>query len=193
MSTKWWTENSSNISTELHQEKSPKRQRRVKWMKTALVIMIGASLVVTSGCSLLPKEEDEEVLPPITPPQISKKPEYTVTTTTLESTVTGSGKMLSVQEETTSFQLDGMKLKSINVKPGDNVTAGQVIAELDVSDLEKKLRSDRLNFRTQEVKMKETLRKRDEMTDLEFEEAKILFEQAQQDMADKEADIAKQN
>ncbi len=160
-------------------------------MKTALVIMIGASLVVTSGCSLLPKEEDEEVLPPITPPQISKKPEYTVTTTTLESTVTGSGKMLSVQEETTSFQLDGMKLKSINVKPGDNVTAGQVIAELDVSDLEKKLRSDRLNFRTQEVKMKETLRKRDEMTDLEFEEAKILFEQAQQDMADKEADIAK--
>lgn len=37
-----------------------------------------------SGCSLLPSETEEEVLPPITPPTISKKPEYEVRTETLE-------------------------------------------------------------------------------------------------------------
>ncbi|MBJ6363188.1 efflux RND transporter periplasmic adaptor subunit [Paenibacillus sp. GCM10012307] len=191
MSTKWWTENSSKLSDELPQKMNPNQPRRGKWMRTALVLMLGAALAVTSGCSLLPKEEDEEVLPPITPPQVSKKPEYTVTTTTLETAVTGSGKLLSVQEETASFQLDGMKLKSIAVKPGDNVKEGQVIAELDVTAMEKSLRSDRLKFRTQEVQMKETLRKRDELSDIEFEEAVIVFEQAKQDILDKEADIAK--
>lgn len=189
MSTRWWTEDSSNYNNEANANMKP--SSRSRWMKRALIVLLGASLAVTSGCSLLPAEEEEEVLPVINPPQISKKPEYTVTTKTLESKVTGTGKMLSVQEETLSFTLDGRKLKSINVKPGDNVKAGQVIAELDVESLEKELRSERLKFRSQEIQMKETLRKRDEITDIEFEEASIVFEEARQAILDKEADIGK--
>ncbi|HUC93100.1 MAG TPA: HlyD family efflux transporter periplasmic adaptor subunit [Paenibacillus sp.] len=193
MFTKWWTENS------LHARKGnpagagasrPAASRRA-WARGAAVTMLAVSLAVTSGCGLLPKEGEEEVLPEITPPQISKKPEYEVTTTTLETKVQGLGKVMSKQEETLFFTLDNMRLKTLNVKPGDQVAAGEVIATLDVETMQKDLRSKRLAFRKAEAGMKETLRKRDEMDPIEFEEAAIAFEEQRQAIVDLENEIAK--
>ncbi|NBD22758.1 efflux RND transporter periplasmic adaptor subunit [Paenibacillus glycinis] len=167
-----------------------------KWLtgnsfKAAAVVVIGASLLVSSGCSLLPNEDPEEVLPEIAPPQISKKPEYEVTTTTLETKKTEIGKMIATQEETLYFTLDGKRLKDLNVKIGQKVTAGQVIGSLDVDDMRKQLRSDKLNFSKDELQMKDTLRKKDEMDPIEFELAKIAFEEKRQALADAEGEIAK--
>ncbi|XEC96900.1 efflux RND transporter periplasmic adaptor subunit [Paenibacillus tarimensis] len=189
MSTKWWTENSSKSYNE--EEAAGIRWPRRRWPKAALAIMLSVSLAVTSGCALLPAEEEEEQLPAITPPQISKKPEYEVTTTTLETKVQGIGKLLSLQEETLYFTLDGKRLKSLEVKLGDQVQEGQLIGELDVDDLVKDLRMKRLQFRNQEIQMKETLRKRDEMDPVEFEQASIAFEEGRQALVDLEEEIAK--
>lgn len=153
--------------------------------------MMSAALVMSSACALLPDEELEEELPAITPPQISKKPEYEVTTTTLETKVQGIGKLMSTREENVYFTLDGKRLKELNIQSGDKVSAGQVIGELDVDDMIKDLRKKRLAFRTQEIQMKETLRKRDEMEPVEFEQATIAFEEGRQDMADMEVEIGK--
>jgi multidrug efflux pump subunit AcrA (membrane-fusion protein) len=167
-----------------------------KWLtegsfKKASAVVLGATLIFTSGCSLLPSEDKEEVLPAITPPQIAKKPEYEVTTTTLESKTTSIGKIISLQEETLYFTLDGKRLKEINVKAGQKVTAGQVIGSLDVDDLKKQLRNDKLTFQTDEIQMKETLRKRDEMDPVSFELAKIAFEEKRQKLIDSQAEIDK--
>ncbi|MFD0715174.1 efflux RND transporter periplasmic adaptor subunit [Paenibacillus sp. GCM10027626] len=167
-----------------------------KWLtessfKRAAAAVLGVSLVFTSGCSLLPKEEEEEVLPEITAPAISKRPEYEVTTTTLVSKVQGTGKIISLKEETLYFTLDGKRLKSLNIKAGDKVTAGQVIGELDVGDLEKNLRTAKLTFKTFEAQMKAKLRTQDEMDPVEFEMAKVDFEQKRQDLADQQAEIDK--
>ncbi|PZD93860.1 efflux transporter periplasmic adaptor subunit [Paenibacillus sambharensis] len=191
MFTKWWTENLSSKRSEGQSAQPVLRRGRSSWGRMAAASILAVSLAVTSGCALLPKEEEEEVLPEITPPQISKKPEYEVTTTTLESRVQGTGKLMSMQEETLYFTLDGMRLKGLNVKAGDQVKAGQLIAELDVEEKQKQLRQKRLQFRKAEVTMKETLRKRDEMEAIEFEEAVILFEEQRQEIVDLEAEIAK--
>ncbi|PYE45707.1 biotin/lipoyl-binding protein [Paenibacillus barcinonensis] len=160
---------------------APKRGKR------AALIVLGAVLVATmSGCSLLPSESEEEVLPPITAPTISKKPEYEVRTETLEKKVSGSGKMMSQREEKVYFTLDGMHVKELNVKPGDKVKKGQVLAVLDVSSVEKEIRGKRLQIRKSEVQMKETLRKKDEMDPVEFEEATIAFEELRQELVDLE-------
>ena len=153
--------------------------------------MMSVALVMTSACALLPDEELEEELPAITPPQISKKPEYEVTTTTLETKVQGIGKLMSTREENVYFTLDGKRLKELNIQVGDKITAGQVIGELDVDDMVKDLRKRKLAFRTQEIQMKETLRKRDEMEPVEFEQAAIAFEEGRQDLADLEEEIGK--
>ncbi|BFH12921.1 efflux RND transporter periplasmic adaptor subunit [Paenibacillus melissococcoides] len=174
---KWSTEDSS-----------PRRGR--KWRRAALALMCGM-LLFTSACSLLPDEEEEEVLPTITPPSVSKKPEYEVVRKDMIVPVSMTGKLMSDQEDILFFTLDNKPIKDIYVKNGDSVKKGQVIAELDVDDLKKDLRQKRLQLRAEEVKMKETLRKKDEMDPVEFEEAQILFEQKQQELADLQTDIDK--
>ncbi|WP_238404353.1 efflux RND transporter periplasmic adaptor subunit [Paenibacillus paridis] len=170
MSMKWWTEN---------------------LFKRSMVVVMSVSLVFASGCSLLPAEQEEEVLPEIAPPQISKKPEYEVTTANLETKVPVIGKLISLEEETLFFTLDGKHLKTLNVKAGDPIKAGQVIGSLDVDDLSKTLRMAKLNFKKEEIAMKETLRARDEMDPIEFEEKSIAFEESKQKLVDMEEEIAK--
>lgn len=170
MSMKWWTESLS---------------------KRTLIAAMSMTLVFTSGCALLPDEKEEEVLPEILPPQISQKPEYEVTTKTLETKVQVIGKLISMQEETLFFTLGDKHVKEIYVKAGDQVQAGDIIAELDVEDLQKQLRNEKLAFRREENLMKETLRARDEMDALEFEEKQIAFEEKRQALVDLEEEIAK--
>ncbi|MBW7473613.1 biotin/lipoyl-binding protein [Paenibacillus oenotherae] len=167
-----------------------------KWLtgnsfKRTAAAVLGASLIFTSGCSLLPDEENEEVLPSIAPPQISQKPEYEVTTTTLETKKTAIGKTISLEEETLFFTLAGKRLKELDVKVGQKVTAGQVLAVLDMDKEIKDLRSARISFKRKEAEMKETLRKRDEMTPLDFEEAMITFEEGRQALVDQQEEIDK--
>ncbi|WP_331436722.1 hypothetical protein [Gordoniibacillus kamchatkensis] len=79
MFTKWWTERSYPNSR----------------MKPLLTIGMSAALLLASGCSLLPKEQEEEQLPAINPPKLSQKPTYDVKTQTLETKVRGSGKLMA--------------------------------------------------------------------------------------------------
>lgn len=167
-----------------------------KWLteslfKRSVIALMSASLVFASGCSLLPKEAEEEVLPEIAPPQISKKPEYEVTTATLETKVQVIGKLISLEEETMFFTLDGKNLKELYVKAGDQVEAGQLIGELDVDDMVKTLRLEKLAFKKEELAMKEVLRERDSMDPTDFEEKQIAFEEKRQKLVDMEEEIGK--
>ena len=181
MSMKWLTANSSpNTQT-----------NRMKGWRKAMLALLSSSLIFTAGCSLLPDEQVEEVLPEITPPTISQRPEYEVTTGTIETKVTFGGKLMSEQEEPLYFTIDNMRVKDVLVKNGDTVQAGDTIAVLDMEQMEKDLRSQRLQLRRAENQMKETLRQKDEMDPIEFEEAQIVFEEQRQKIADMEADLAK--
>ncbi|MDI4646517.1 efflux RND transporter periplasmic adaptor subunit [Cohnella hashimotonis] len=180
MSMKWWTASSS-------QAKKKSGMRRAAGILAAIALS-----TAVAGCSLLPDEPEEEDLSQIQLPEISKKPEYEVTTKTLETTVSGSGKILSTQEKTLYYSakaMEGMRLKKLYIQPGDVVKAGQTIAELDVEDMKKQLRDQRLQFRQQELQMKQTLRDKDEMDPIEFEQKQIAFEEARQKISDLETDI----
>ncbi|OBR64962.1 efflux transporter periplasmic adaptor subunit [Paenibacillus oryzae] len=170
MSMKWWTES---------------------LFKRSMIIALSASLAFTSGCALLPDEKEEEVLPEIVPAQISKKPEYEVKTKDLNTEISLIGKLISLEEETMHFTLDGKNLKELYIKVGDKVQAGDVIAELDVEELKKSLRLERISFKAQENEMKQTLRERDEMDPLDFETKQIAFEEKRQKLADLEEEINK--
>ncbi|KIL35428.1 transporter [Cohnella kolymensis] len=184
MSMKWWTAYSSE---EVQAMSMRKKNRR---LGTALLAAVALSVAVT-GCGLLPKEPVEEDLSAIQLPKISEKPKYEVTTKTLETTVSGSGKIMSTQEKTLYFTLDGKRLKKMYIQAGEVVKAGQPIAELDVEDMQKSLRSQRLAFKRKELDMKELLRTRDEKDPVEFEQAMLTFEEERQALVDLEEDIAK--
>jgi len=171
---KWWMASSST-------------PRKRNWIKAGLIAL---ALAVASGCSLLPAEGEEEVLPTINPPKISKKPEYTVTTDTLISYVRGTGKLMSMQEEDVFFTLDNKPIKAVYVNIGDEVQAGQLIAELDVSDLGRQLRTKQLQARSDELAMIEILRNATDKSAAELEQARIDFELKRQELVELEEMIA---
>ncbi|MFC0213093.1 efflux RND transporter periplasmic adaptor subunit [Paenibacillus chartarius] len=178
MSTKWWTEHSYLNS---------------KLWKPTLALGAAAALLLSSGCSLLPKEAEEEQLPTITPAKLSQKPTYDVKTQTLETKVRGSGKLMATIEEELYFteENDGKRIKNVAVKSGDQVQAGQLIAELDVSDLESQLKQKQLQTRQDELTMIETLRKSDEVSPEHIEKAKIDFELKREELASLQSKLAK--
>lgn len=173
MYTKWLTVSSSN-----------------KRPSFKLLIVLICIILFSSGCALLPDEEGEESLPSITPPKLSQKPEYDVKTETLVTRVRGTGKMMSQKEEQIYFVQDNLRIHDIFVRTGDQVTEGQVIAELDVTELSNELRRKKLQFRQNELDMMATLRRANEMTSEELEQAKIDFELARTELVELEEKIA---
>jgi macrolide-specific efflux system membrane fusion protein len=171
---KWWT-------AELNKSKT---------VKMAIICLLSVSLVFTAGCSMLPKENNEEAVPVIAPPKISKKPEYAVKTDTMETLVRGSGKIMATQEEELFFTLDNKRIKEVFVQPGQMVESGQLLAELDVTDIETELKGLVLQYRLDEIEMKNTLRSSDK-TPEQMEQAKLAFELKRQTISDKQEMIAK--
>lgn len=167
---KWWTE---NLLT-----------KKVNIFRRLGILSLCFTVVITAGCGLLPKEDEEEVLPVITPPTISKKPEYTVTTETLKKTATAVGKLMSQREEPLYFTDGDLHIKAIHVKAGDKVSKGAALIELDTEALQKDLRKAELDFRQQELDMKAKLRQKEEMDEIEFEKATIVFEEQRQALVD---------
>ncbi len=180
MSMKWWTAYSSAS------EPLPFLRKN---RKSASILAVLALSVAITGCSMLPSEPEEEDLSAIELPKISEKPKYDVVTKTLETTVQGSGKIMSTQEKQLYFTLEGKRLKKLYIQTGDKVEAGQTIAELDVDDMKKTLRTQTLAFRKTELTMKETLRKKDEMDPIDFEQEMLTFEESRQALVDAQADI----
>lgn len=174
---KWWMEYLSS-----------KNKRNV--MRKMTLLSLCLVLVASTGCSLLPNEDEEEVLPVITPPTISKKPEYEVRLEPITLHVNAVGKIMSQREEALYFTEEGLHIKNILVKAGDTVKQGDTLIELDVSSLEKDLRKKQLDFRQQELAMKETLRTKEEIGEIEFEKAAIVFEEQRQDLIDLQQKIA---
>lgn len=160
-----------------------------KKAKKMLQLLTVSALVFTAGCSLLPAENEEEELPVINPPQLSQRPEYTVMTETIETRVRGVGKLMSTEEEELFFIEDGKRIQEIYVEVGSHVEEGQLIAELDVTDLENELRQKRLQMRGDELQMIMTLRNADEMSAEEFEQAQIAFELKRTELLELEESI----
>lgn len=183
MSMKWW------MAYSLRNDQVTPIQRTNR--RGAGLIAVLAMSVAISGCGLLPDEPVEEDLSAIELPKISEKPKYDVETKTLETKVSGSGKILSTQEKTLYFTLEGKRLKKLYIQSGDVVEEGQPIAELDVDDIKKSLRNQTLAFKKTELEMKELLRTRDEMDPVDFEQRMLGFEEARQALADLQEDIDK--
>lgn len=98
--------------------------------------------------------------------------------------------MMSQKEEELFFVQDNLRIQEIYFRTGDTVEAGQVIAELDVTELQNELRRKKLQFRQNELDMKMTLRRANEMTPEELEQAKIDFELARNELVELEEKIA---
>lgn len=155
-----------------------------------LMILSILLLFFTTGCSLLPQEETVEKVPIINTPKIAQKSEYPVTKGTIEISASGSGKLLSLQEEDLYYTTDNQRIKEIYVKSGDTVKKGQLIAELESGDMESQIRKKEIEIAKAELSMKETLRQADEDNELIVRKEKLDFEMLSAELVKLQNDLA---
>ena len=103
------------------------------------IILLLAALVAVVGCtSGGPSEADEATPTPIPTPIVPTKPTYEVQRGEVVKTIQFTGRIAPVVEEQLFFRASGF-IGVVNVKRNDWVEEGDILAELEVTDLKDQL------------------------------------------------------
>ena len=118
------------------------------------------SCVLLSSCGLLPQEEEYRTAPVVREYESESYTYATVTREDVQLTKKISCVFSSAQESKLAFGISGLKMENIYVALGDTVTAGMVLAELDMGNLitewegvNDKLEESKMNHRHVEEKL----------------------------------------
>ena len=108
-----------------------------------LALVIALTITNLVGCNLYPKEEQMLAPPLVEAPKITYD-EITVVKGNIDKKITGQGTLVSVNQANLFFKFKGGTLKCINVKLGEVVKKGTVIAEMDTDNLESRIKQQNL-------------------------------------------------
>ncbi len=159
----------------------------MKNFKLKFLAMVGCLLqvlILSTGCSIFPEEEEPEI-PALNTPQPVEYSFYTVKKDTLKSSSTGTGKVASIYYTEHSFKHSGGKFKEIHVALGDYVQKGDVLFEIENSDVEDEFLDAEIQYKKMELQLNEktalyrngSISKTEyEIADLEYKSAKLKYD-----------------
>ena len=116
-------------------------------------ILVG--VLLSAGCGQSPNLTDtgqETDVTPIPTPVVPTKPTYTVQRGEVVNEIEFTGRITPVKEAELSFHTNGF-IRKIYVQRGEAVKAGQILADLEVSDLENQLAQAQLSLKTNETQL----------------------------------------
>jgi len=118
--------------------------------------VMGLLLVLVAGCGSAGSEPAaaDATPTPLPTPIVPEKPVYTVQAGTVVQTLEFTGRASPVLEQELFFETNG-NVSEVFVSRGDWVQAGDVLAELDIDDLEKQLSQKQISLETSELKMEQ--------------------------------------
>jgi multidrug efflux pump subunit AcrA (membrane-fusion protein) len=121
--------------------------------------LAGLLLTLVTGCSLTGSQgaaagASEATPTPLPTPIVPEKPTYTVQLGTVVETLEFTGRASSVQEQQLAFETSG-SVGVVHVARGDWVKAGDVLAELEVSDLQKQLSQKQISLETAQLRLEQ--------------------------------------
>ena len=122
-------------------------------MKRLVIACFLIFCILLSGCSLLPQEAQLQITPVI--PEY-EKPSYLFTsvernTLALEESINCT--YLSAQSESLRFSVGGVYYDTFFVSPGDHVEPGQLLAQLDCTDVQQALDAYQLSLKRLELRL----------------------------------------
>lgn len=150
--------------------------------------MILGVLLAAPGCSLLPKEE-EPLQPPLVKPVKENFDVADVKKGNIIKQLTGMATFVSSSTQQLSFSESGGRLLSIDVKLGDTIKPGDVVAHLDPGDLETRIRLQKLNIEKANIALDDAKASAQgdisalKLKMIDVEGAQIQLEQLQQQLA----------
>lgn len=160
---------------------SKQRKRFAVWLSLAV-------LLAAPGCSLLPKEE-EALQPPLVKPVKENFDVVDVKKGDIVKQMTGVATFVSSSTQQLSFRDSGGRLLSIDVKLGDTIKPGDVVAHLDPGDLETRIKLQKLNVEKANIALDDAKASVQgdatalKLKMIDVEQAQIQLEQLQQQLA----------
>ena len=144
--------------------------------------------LLLSSCFLLPQEEEILAPPLAEPPQISYRTEA-VSRGSLQDTIRAFGSFVSGSQSDLFFDRRGGRLKTMHVSIGDEVAAGQLIADLYTDNIEAEIAQGELDLRRAELALDRALDENGDRFTLEFARADrdlaaMRLEQLREDLAE---------
>lgn len=116
-----------------------------------LLVACALSLAALTGCSTGAQAKPSPT--PIPTPVIATKPVYTVQRGSVIDDISFSGRFAAAQQDAPYFRMDG-RVGKINVRVGDQVKPGDILAELEISDLLNQLAQAKLSLQQAQTKLK---------------------------------------
>lgn len=121
-----------------------------RWLFRTLSLLL--SVVILSSCGSLVDGENngaqtEPTVTPIPTAPAAAKPTYIVQRGTVQESLVFSGRWLPRDQQELSFEIAGT-IRTVNVRRNDTVTAGTLLADYQIDNLEDQLASARLSYQT---------------------------------------------
>ena len=149
--------------------------------------MVAAALL--SGCSLLPAKQTT-LQPPLIKPAAEKVDAVEVKKGTIERYFSGTAVVASSHAVPLFYKESG-RLKELHVSQGDEVKAGQLIAELDRGDLDLRVQLEKLNLERAQIVLNGAKKDGVTGTDLRMKEIDVEREQITLDSMMQQLESAK--
>lgn len=123
--------------------------------RTALIILTIAAFLI-GACASSPQAQSIEatVTPIPTLPALSR-PTYTVQRGTVQETLEFTGRWLPRDQAELAFEISGT-IHNVNVRTGDAVSTGDLLADFQIRDLESQLASAQLNLDSAERRLNDS-------------------------------------
>lgn len=124
--------------------------------RIAAILVILTMMVAVTGCAgeFPPAQaqgstvaQAEATITPIPTAQAAARPTYIVQRGDVRDELEFSGRWLPRDQERLSFPINGT-VRQVNVRPNDSVTAGQLLADFQIDDLEDQLAKAELDLET---------------------------------------------
>ena len=159
-------------------------------MMKILRIAAAAALaaIALSGCGLFP-EEEEALAPPLKEPVAVTYTTTTVERGTIVDSVTTSGTFISTSTYDLSFEKRSGYLSEINVKSGDTVTKGQLLARLDTDELESEIQKQELLVERAQIALNAAKKAEDatsesiRLAEIDYQLQKIQLDEMQDELS----------
>ena len=117
-----------------------------------IVLLAGAFLLAGTGCDILASAPEATPTPGVRATPTPQRAETQVRRGTIVDAIRVLGRVVSSQEADLSFRNSG-RIREVYVQPGDMVTAGQHLAELDQRDLPWNLAKARVTVEQARLKL----------------------------------------
>jgi len=133
---------------------------KVNW-KRSLIITASLTFIFSSGCSLLPKE-DEALAPPLVKPVKQNFTTIEVKKTSIEESIKGVSTLMPYQMVYHQFKDNGGRVQEIFVRAGNEVKIGDPLIQLEVEGLDLDIKYKTLDLEKAKVNLEAARQSRDE-------------------------------